>query len=676
MVQLYNKKIYNKPLISFLMILVFFNNFNNTNAVIDDVLDVLHVTKVVATGILKTWDIIEETKVGEHVELPVMREKSKKVLKRIAELSRKIDQNQEKFSIFAEYTIEQINDRIKTNTRLELELHEIKDIINRIGSRANEMERYEKHQDTLEPDTLIKFAEWNVSPNAYAINHLLERLHVLFIGAKRESRTSNRNVLMMLSDSLLDARDQICVTNQSAQQFLYSLYSDVAYAELKGYTMMQFSWMMLRIYEKGNFTEESNLMRNEFIKRIDRTQDALRGVIKHADRSVWKCDPTKHLKGQTYDEVTRLLQGYIENEVDMNEDGTCRENCAYYQVSKSHGCYQDLYCAKQQRCTGKLYNCQYVDSDMWICPSALNSSRRYDYIEYENGRVLGEKSGSCVRGTSKVDSWWRWLFWHCSYCFCLCDEQGLKSDRYFNLRSTESDIHKNMVVTGLRFVKVKRIFHLQVQQGELLPRGNIKQESLEWKPVDDYQIFDRNVKSKVDYHTLAWENRAIDLDDINVVDPTHVITGIRFRVVGTHLNLEAKLSEYNFETGLLVEPEINSFWQSNDNTDVTGDKRTQVILRSPDIPIRSIARSQVKSKHNQYIEFTNTDMDKDAAQTTVPFIDIQEVTSSPPVPLSGVGIYYKGSGQYGGFIAPKLITYDFTPHIQSPFKAEERSRMI
>ncbi|XP_055371279.1 uncharacterized protein LOC129605506 isoform X2 [Condylostylus longicornis] len=475
---------------------------------------------------------------------------------------------------------------------------------------------------------------------------------------------------------VLDARDQICVTNQSAQQFLYSLYSDVAYAELKGYTMMQFSWMMLRIYEKGNFTEESNLMRNEFIKRIDRTQDALRGVIKHADRSVWKCDPTKHLKGQTYDEVTRLLQGYIENEVDMNEDGTCRENCAYYQVSKSHGCYQDLYCAKQQRCTGKLYNCQYVDSDMWICPSALNSSRRYDYIEYENGRVLGEKSGSCVRGTSKVDSWWRWLFWHCSYCFCLCDEQGLKSDRYFNLRSTESDIHKNMVVTGLRFVKVKRIFHLQVQQGELLPRGNIKQESLEWKPVDDYQIFDRNVKSKVDYHTLAWENRAIDLDDINVVDPTHVITGIRFRVVGTHLNLEAKLSEYNFETGLLVEPEINSFWQSNDNTDVTGDKRTQVILRSPDIPIRSIARSQVKSKHNQYIEFTNTDMDKDAAQTTVPFIDIQEVTSSPPVPLSGVGIYYKGSGQYGGFIAPKLITYDFTPHIQSPFKAEERSRMI
>jgi len=190
------------------------------------------------------------------------------------------------------------------------------------------------------------------------------------------------------------------------------------------------------------------------------------------------------------------------------------------------------------------------------------------------------------------------------------------------------------------------------------------------------KFFDRNVKSKVDYHTLAWDNRAIDLDDITGVDPTHIITGVKFRVVGTHLNLEARLSEYDFESGKLIEPEINSFWQSNDNTDVTGEKRTPIILRSPDVPTRSVARSLPKSKHNQYIEFVNSDMDKDAAQTTVPFIDIQEVTSNPPVPLSGVGIMYKGREQYGGFIAPKLITYDFTPHIQSPFAKEEKSRAI
>lgn len=43
---------------------------------------------------------------------------------------------------------------------------------------------------------------------------------------------------------------------------------------------------------------------------------------------------------------------------------------------------------------------------MWVCPAAPTSSRRYEYIEYENGKVLGEKK-QCNRGSTKVDSWWR-----------------------------------------------------------------------------------------------------------------------------------------------------------------------------------------------------------------------------------------------------------------------------
>lgn len=43
---------------------------------------------------------------------------------------------------------------------------------------------------------------------------------------------------------------------------------------------------------------------------------------------------------------------------------------------------------------------------MWVCPAAPTSTRRYEYIEYENGKTLGEKK-QCNRGTTKVDSWWR-----------------------------------------------------------------------------------------------------------------------------------------------------------------------------------------------------------------------------------------------------------------------------
>lgn len=43
----------------------------------------------------------------------------------------------------------------------------------------------------------------------------------------------------------------MCSTRQSPQQVLYSLYDAVALTELKGYTMIQFSYMLLRLYGKG-----------------------------------------------------------------------------------------------------------------------------------------------------------------------------------------------------------------------------------------------------------------------------------------------------------------------------------------------------------------------------------------------------------------------------------------
>jgi len=67
------------------------------------------------------------------------------------------------------------------------------------------------------------------------------------------------------------------------------------------------------------------------------------------------------------------------------------------------------------------------------------------------------------------------------------------------------------------------------------------------------------------------------------------------------------------------------------------------------VPTRSSDSSIPYPSDNQFIEFTNTGFDQDAAQTTVPYIDIQEVVSEPVVPLSGIGVYFKGSDGYAGF---------------------------
>lgn len=120
-----------------------------------------------------------------------------------------------------------------------------------------------------------------------------------------------------------------------------------------------------------------------------------------SDRYLWRCDPNDHVEGETYLQITRLLQGYVENEVDLNRDGGCWENCPYYQLTESYGCFKELYCAKQPKCSGKLLFCTFFDADMWICPASPLSTRRYEYIKYENGKVLGEEK-YCGLGTTKV----------------------------------------------------------------------------------------------------------------------------------------------------------------------------------------------------------------------------------------------------------------------------------
>ncbi|XP_017056016.1 uncharacterized protein LOC108097935 isoform X1 [Drosophila ficusphila] len=648
-----------------LAILVVFQP-TQTEGLIEDVLDIIHVVKEVSSGILKAWDIVQSSPLAANIDFPLMREKQKKVLQRLKEVSKQIDQTEDQHAQYVAMAIESVTGFMHNNAPIMAKMNDISDTINRISSRYQQMQKYEAYKDKLEMSTLITFAEWTVSPNAHSVHHLMDRLHITLLGNEdRSSNATSSNLLQQLATAYEVSNNQICSTMQSPQQFVYSLYADIALTELKAYTMMEFSWMMLRVYGKGNYTQEAELMRSDYEKRTERTLKLLKDVMLRADRIVYRCDPPKHIRGVTYDEVTRLLQGYIENEVDLNNEETCRETCAFYQSTRSEGCFKELYCARQPRCSGRLYNCQFVDSDMWVCPSPQNSTRRYEFIEYENGRVLGQR-GKCVRGTTKVDSWWRYLLWHCSYCFCLCDEQGLKSDRFFNLRDTIADVKRNRVVTGLRFVKQNRIFHLQIQEGELLPRGAVNQSTLEWKPVEKYNFFDRDVKKGVDYHMLSYESRSIDLDDVNTDDNSFVITGVRFRVVGAHLNLEAYYSEFDFKTGQLIQPEVNSYWKSNDNTDVSGSRREKLRVENADVSTRTIAHSIPLSRHNQYIDFTNTGLDKDAAQSTVPFIDIQDVISNPPVPLSGIGIYYKGRQGYGGFLGPKVITYDFTPHVQVP----------
>ena len=93
--------------------------------------------------------------------------------------------------------------------------------------------------------------------------------------------------------------------------------------------------------------------------------------------------------------------------------------------------------------------------------------------------------------------------------------------------------------------------------------------------------------------------------------------------------------------------------------------RTELKYTDPDIPIRNFVPNKPDTEENQYLNFAPSDRRKDAAQSTIPFLDVQPVIPNPPVPLAGAGIFHKGRKGSGGFVALKLTTYDFAPHLQA-----------
>ncbi|XP_014289814.1 uncharacterized protein orion isoform X1 [Halyomorpha halys] len=519
----------------------------------------------------------------------------------------------------------------------------------------------------LENHTIMDFLDTIISHHPGSVRANMDTIHQMIVVDDSRTMFLRSGVFSTLLKYIKEADEHICEAEMSPQQLLYNLFSILQLSQLKAYTMINFSWLLLRLYNKGNFTTEAKMLHDNYLERMSQQANALKESMKRADASFWRCDPRIHEEDKTYTEVTKLLQGFLVNEVDLNKEVTCREDCPFYKYTKQYTCYKDNYCAKQPRCNGNVVDCQFVDSDMWVCQAPSQSSRRYDWIRYENGRTLGSM-GSCSRPIAKVDSWWRWLFWHCSFCMCYCDDPNThQSDRYFNLRAVTSDKANNKVVTGIRFTKVNRIIHLQVQEGELLPLGGINETTIQWKPVEDYNIDDKGVTVGVDYHMLTWEGRAIDLDDIKVPQDC-VVTGVKLRRVGGHLNLEVEGAQFNFTTGKLIQSGEKSFWSSNDKTDVSAvNPRTQLKLKKPDIPTRTVGASHIDSKSEQFVEFGPTDLDLDAGQTTIPFLDTQLVAPQPPVPLAGIGIYHKGRDYSGGYIAPKVITYDFSKHIMDHF---------
>ncbi|KAG4078152.1 hypothetical protein HA402_002204 [Bradysia odoriphaga] len=456
--------------------------------------------------------------------------------------------------------------------------------------------------------------------------------------------------------------NQYGLTIASTSDILMQQYEIVAKARLKAYSIPQLYSMLLTVYNIGNKIDEASVLRKRFIDQSKMLQKRVRELMGSAKRDIWKCDMAADFYDGKDNQVTHLLDGYIDNEVNLNNDNDCTQTCSDYKVAKNFGCFEGTYCEQQvqplARCRGTVVDCQFIDWDLEVCPSASNSERRFESLEYASGRTIGNPN-LCHIPKTKIHSWWRW-FVRCSNCFCFCDEPSEKSDRYFSLQPALSDTNQNKVITGIALRKINRIFFWGITQATLLNNGQLNDTRYyynSWKKTKEFYITDIDVVDGVDYHTLSWQNRSIYLDTL-VAPPGYVLTGIRFNSVNGNLVLSIRVTRFDFKSGRL----FDSFeWISNKN-----ENRQPIELDRPaESSDKEKSQSIPYTSENRYVRFQPTDIDKDGGQTTVPFIDVQlaEPPNERPTLLSGAGIYFKGEAGFGGFVAPKVVTYDFAQHI-------------
>ncbi|KAF0293889.1 hypothetical protein FJT64_008376 [Amphibalanus amphitrite] len=282
-----------------------------------------------------------------------------------------------------------------------------------------------------------------------------------------------------------------------------------------------------------------------------------------------------------------------------------------------------------------------------LCNADPNTGRRYNWIQDSDGRIYGRKEdsalGSCI-DTSEVWDLWG-LFVHCSTCFCLCDEDT-DSARYFSLLPATADVAQNKIVTGVRLVKLDNVFYIQLEQAEAAADGYVNSSTTQWQPIARRIDTNRDEEGR-DYVRLSYSQRSVLLQELRG-QGNQVLTGAAFHMVGGHLTVRAQVTNIS-ETGALVA--FSSGWLDG-RRPAAGVPRLK--LRSGPVPsTHSAAPSWPDSWPGmQTVQFEASNLDADAAQSTLPFLDTQPVAPRPAGWLSGLGLYHKGNtaGGYGGYL--------------------------
>lgn len=110
----------------------------------------------------------------------------------------------------ASWSVESISHFVGTNTKLELKLHDLADLLNRIQTQDDKMQSYVSNYHDLERFTLEGFARWIIAQDTMSVQGLLERIHLLYTGSTDFENLGNVGVIQLLADNM-EVNKECCV---------------------------------------------------------------------------------------------------------------------------------------------------------------------------------------------------------------------------------------------------------------------------------------------------------------------------------------------------------------------------------------------------------------------------------------------------------------------------------
>ncbi|KAK0175166.1 hypothetical protein PV327_008940 [Microctonus hyperodae] len=413
--------------------------------------------------------------------------------------------------------------------------------------------------------------------------------------------------------------ESLCNQENSPQQQMYNVLMLLIRTNLKSFTTLTQAYSMQSIFDNMYYINEYKYSKQRLHEQLKSYIETFTHKLNTFPTDIYKCDIKNPVIGKNVYEMEGLFQvlvnykRYIKGSIDTRNCRNCKElsnrdygkfiinNCESY--TSLIGCP-----------TSKLYNWRNTIRLSWF--KADSESKRSETFGH---------SGRCNHTLFEMNNYLKWF------------------------------------VSGVKFILHNNAIHLQIQQNKISRERTVVEKPV-WKPVD---IDNNNKKININYTNVFYKRHSFYLDDV-MVHPGFIITGVKLQLSKNHdgFELHVHATKYNYETGLLSEPKK---WftpgEYNPNHKDYQRRRTEIKMNDPDNPTKA-HDYYPDLQPNKFIQFRHTSIKKDIGSHTVPFFDGQSVESSG-FPLGGIGLFYRQRDGFGGYIAPRLLTYNITWHLES-----------